>query len=200
MKRIGISRRGFLGALALGAALSTSLVGCGPPWIVVRQANPSPMLGKNEFVVEPITYPGLMIGDKPEAVYLGEKQAESRQSFENDKNETAKNLIEQLMATAGAKGLKVAMSTGAPGPFNLRPAITFVEPGSFNGFVNIPTVVRMSLQILDGQGQVIDEVLFKSEQPASIYNPSSGGRMHSAGKDLGVQVANYLTTRVTPGK
>ena len=74
-------------------------------------------------------------------------------------------------------------------------AITFFEPGNYNGFVNTATTVQISLQVLSAQGQIIDEVIFRSDVPATIYNPSSGGRMHTAGKDLGIQLANYLIWR-----
>lgn len=203
MHRFAISRRTFTGLLAITAVSAASLagIGCGPPGIVVKQANPNPMVGKNEFVVEPVTYPGLMVGNKPEAVYVGEKKPEQQQSFEADKQETAKNLIEVLIADAGKKGIKIAPPSGAPGMFNIRPAITFYEPGTFNGFVNINTQLKGTMQIVDGQGQVLDEVIFTTQVEANLINPSSGGRMHTAGKRLGEQMAEYLRFRIAaPGK
>lgn len=201
MVHLGLPRRWFTSILVLVALSLGSLagVGCGPHWVVVRQAAPNPLHGQSQFVIEAVTYPNLLVGDKPEAVWLSEKKESERQSFEADKAETAKNLIEQLIARAGSRGIQVIPWTGAPGAFNLRPAITFFEPGNYNGFVNTATTVQVTLQVLSAQGQIIDEVIFRSDVPATIYNPSSGGRMHTAGKDLGVQLANYLIWRSLGG-
>lgn len=193
----GLSRRWFTGLLALSALSISALagVGCGPPGIVVKQGMPNPFVGKTEFVVEAVTYPGLQVGDKTEAAYLGEKKPEEQQSFEADKTETAKNLLESLTVEAGRRGIKVVPASGAPGMFNIRPVVTFFEPGNFNGFVNISTVLKATMQILDTQGQVIDEVQFQATVGASLANPSSGGRMHTAGKMLGTDIARYLQFR-----
>lgn len=199
MVHIDLFRRWFtsiLGALSLGLLAG---VGCGPHWVVVHQAAPNPLQGQSQFVVESVTYPNLLVGDKPEAVWLSEKKEAARQSFEGDKVETAKNLIEQLIARAGSRGIQVSPWAGTPGAFNLRPAITFFEPGNYNGLINTATTVQLSLRILSAQGQLIDEVIFRSDIPATTYNPSSGGRMHIAGKELGVQLANYLISRSLGG-
>lgn len=197
MLQIGLSRRWFTSILVLVALSLGSLagMGCGPRWVIVQQAAPNPLRGQNQFVVEGVTYPNLLVGEKPEAVWLSEKKEDARRSFEGDKTETAKNLLDQLIAQAGSRGIQVVPSTGVPGAFNLRPAITFYEPGHYNGFVNVATTLQLSLRILSAQGQIIDEVVFRADVPATIYNPSSGGRMHVAGKDLGAQLANYLIAR-----
>lgn len=193
MKVSGWSRRVFGTAAFMLAALGA--LGCGPSWIVVAQTNPSPMMGQREFLVAPIGYIGLMVGDKTEASYLAGKEADSQQSFLADKAETAKNVTEMLMATAAEGGVIVRPAAGPPGPFVLVPNITFVEPGNYNGFVNLPTIVEMRLRIIDAQQRPIDEVIFRAEVQASLYNPSSGGRMHTAGKNLGDQAAQYLLSR-----
>jgi len=198
----GLSRRGFVSMLGLAALSLSALagVGCGPPGLVIKQGTPNPFVGKNEFVVDPVAYPNLQVGDKTEAAYLSDKKPEQQQGFEADKTETAKNLIEMLTAEAGRRGIKIVPASGTPGMFNIRPAVTFFEPGNFNGFVNIATVLKATMQIVDAQGQVIDEVQFQTSVGASLTNPSSGGRMHTAGKQLGVDMARYLQFRAAAGK
>jgi hypothetical protein len=193
MKVSGLSRRGFGRAAFLLAALGA--VSCGPSWVVVMQTNPNPMAAQSEFQIAPVGYVGLMVGDKSEATYLAGKDAESRQSFLDDKAETAKNLTEVLMATAAEGGVTVRPAGGPPGPFVLVPNITFVEPGSFNVVWNLPTTVKMTLRIFNYQQILADEVIFTAVVPAGMFNPSSGGRMHSAGKNLGDQAAQYLLAR-----
>lgn len=201
MVHLGTSRRWCTSILVLVALSLGSLagMGCGPRWVVVRQAAPNPLRGQNQFVVEAVTYPNLLVGDKPEAVWLSEKKADARQSFEGDKAETAKNLLAQLSARAGSRGIQIIPWSGTPGAFNLRPAITFFEPGNYNGFVNTATTLQLTLQVLSAQGQLIDEVIFRSDVPATLYNPSSGGRMQLAGNELGGQLANYLISRSLGG-
>ena len=99
------------------------------------------------------------------------------------------------MATAAEGGLIVRPAGGPPGPFVLIPNITFVEPGNFNGFVNIATTVKMTLRIFNYQQILADEVIFTAVVPADMFNPSSGGRMHTAGKNLGAQAAQYVLAR-----
>ena len=202
MVHLGSSRRWFRSILVLVALSLGSLagMGCGGPrWVLVRQAAPNPLHGQSQFVIEAVTYPNLLVGEKPEAVWLSEKKEDTRQSFERDKTETARNLIAQLTARAGSRGIQVIPWSGTPGAFNLRPAITFFEPGNYNGFINTATTLQLSLQVLSAQGQIVDEVIFRSDIPATLDNPSSGGRMQSAGNDLGGQVANYLILRSLGG-
>jgi hypothetical protein len=188
MNGSALSRRGFTSLLAL-SALSISVlagVGCGPPGIVVRQATPNPLVGKVDFVVEPVAYANLMVGDKTEAAYLGDKKPEQQQSFEADKAETGKNLIEMLTAETGRKGIKVVLSTGTPGMYNIRPAITFFEPGNFNGFVNFPTVLKATMQVIDAQGQIIGSPVVA---PGVILYPC-----RPLGLCAGLTDARYTTT------
>lgn len=197
-----LSRRTFTSLLAAAALSLTALagVGCGPPGIVIRQAAPNPMAGKLEFAVDPVAYTNLMVGDKTEAAYLSDKKPEQQQGFEADKAETAKNLIEVLVANAGSRNIKIAPSGGAPGPFNIRTTITFFEPGNFNGFVNIPSTLKATMQVVDAGGQLLDEVQFQTSVSASLANPSSGGRMHTAGKQIGADMARYLMFRTAVAK
>lgn len=193
MKTSELARRCF--GIATFMLLALVALGCGPSWVVVAQRNPNPMASQREFFIAPVGYVGLMVGDKSEAEYLAGKDGEAQQSFLNDKAETAKNMTELLMATAAQGGLSVQPAAGPGAPFVLVPNITFVEPGNFNGFVNIPTTVEMRLRIIDAQQQPVDEVIFKATIPAGMFNPSSGGRMHSAGKNLGEQAGQYLLSR-----
>jgi hypothetical protein len=193
MKTSELTRRCF--GIVTFMLVALLALGCGPSWTIVAQRNPNPMAAQTEFLVAPVGYVGLMVGDKTEAQYLSGKDSEQQQSFLNDKAETAKNMTELLMATAAEGGVRVRPATGEGGPFVLVPNITFLEPGNFNGFVNIATTVEMRLRIIDAQQQPVDEVIFRATIPASMMNPSSGGRMHSAGKNLGEQAAQYLLSR-----
>lgn len=193
MNAFALSRRSF--GIAACSLFALTALGCGPTWIVVKQQNPNPMMGAKEFLLAPVSYVGLKVGTLSEAEYLASKDQESQQSFLGDKAEAAKNLSDVLIAKAAQGGVSVRPAAETPGSFVLRPNITFVEPGTFTGFVNIATTVEMRLEIVDAQQQVVDEVIFKADIQPSLSNPSSGGRMHSAGKNLGDQTAQYILAR-----
>lgn len=195
-----LSRRQFSSLLA-AATLSFGVLtsaGCVAPGIVVRQASPNPLVGKVEFAIDPVVYPDLMLGDKAEAAYLADKKPDEQQLFAADKVETAKNLIETLTAEVARKGIKVTLANGTPAPFTLRPSISFFEPGSFNGFVNIPSTAKATLLIVDAGGQVIDEIRFQTGVSATIAAASPSARMRIAGTQLGNDIARYLMFRAAP--
>ena len=49
---------------------------------------------------------------------------------------------DQTLTAEVARRIKVTLANGTPAPFTLRPSISFFEPGSFNGFVNIPSTAK----------------------------------------------------------
>src|SRR4051812_24365646 len=61
------------------------VVGCGPPWTVIRQGNPNPLTAQTQFAIDNTTFNNLMVAKKTEAEYLSEKKPETQQSFQNDK-------------------------------------------------------------------------------------------------------------------
>ena len=182
----------------LKALLPLALIAaaCAPPWTVVRQANPNPFQTQRSFAVEAIRFDTLQVGGKTEAEYLAGKDPKQLESWAGDKAEMS-NLFASELA-ANATGLTIA----PPGPTSaiVRPSCSFVEPGNYNSFVNISTEVRLVLQILDASGQVQDEIETHTSVPASIFNPASGGRMRTAAKSLGKNIATYLAVRAGTAK
>ena len=73
--------------------------------------------------------------------------------------------------------------------------VSFIEQGTFNGFFNKDTLVRVTLQILNDQMQQVDQVEFASQIRATLGNPSSGGRLRAAGQELAQQVMSMVTRR-----
>jgi hypothetical protein len=203
-----MDRRSFvaIGALAVGAAL----VGCGPSWQVVVQAAPDPFVGQRRFSVLPIDYAGLMIGRKPEPVYLSEKDAKQQASFVEDKAALNDRFLETLRAVSHETGVDVVPATGpADAPFQIRPSVAFIEPGFYGGVVSAPSMVQMTVKIVTPDGRVLDEIaLAHGTSPSSGVaiggiaipaNPSSGGRLRKDGEELGRIVAKYLQARIGVG-
>jgi hypothetical protein len=185
--------------MVLGLLFTTLLLcGCGPSWQVVTQAVPNPMAGKNGFAVLPVDFSGLRVGDKTEAEWMGEKDQETRSSWDGDKKAMNEKFQANLISEAGESGIQVI-----PGPaqsnFVVAAHITWVEPGVFTGFVNIASEIEMTVKITTGDGKPIDEIMLKTKYDASMYDPSSGGRLRHCAEALGDIMAAYLKTRVQPG-
>ncbi len=200
-------RRSFL---ALGT-LALPLTACaGEPWHVVVLSAPNLLFGQRRLAVAPIEYAGLMIGRKPEPVYLAGKDTQQQLSFQEDKAALNQNFLANLLGASREFGIEVVPATGpADAPFLIKPAVGFIEPGFYGGIVHEPSEVRMDVKIITPDGRLVDEIeLTHGTSPASGFkvggismpsNPSSGGRLRKDGEALGRILAEYLQARVNGG-
>jgi len=62
---------------SLVAALALFVSGCGPHWTVVKQASPNPLVGQQQFALEPTSFEGLMVQDKTEADFKSSRDAKA---------------------------------------------------------------------------------------------------------------------------
>ncbi len=184
-----------LAALLITAALFTT--GC-QSWVVIKQANPNPMVGKTAFAIESLHFEAVSIGGKTETAYLADKEDKTKQSWETDKTEAMRIFGERVRADVKGVTFTDAATPGAQ--FLVRALVTYWEPGAFTGVINLPSEMRISLTVSDDKGAILDEVAFKRQIGASLSSPSSGDRMRSAAESLGADVARYLNTRVTAAK
>jgi hypothetical protein len=192
-------RRAFLGVVALVA--SAALIGCGPPWAVVVQSAPNPFFGQRLFAVQPVDFSGLMVGSKPEPVYLAEKDAGQRASFAEDKAAFNERFLADLIAQAGAAAVRVVPATGpADAPFTIRPVVHFIEPGFYAYLVSQASRVEMSVRIVAPDGRILDEINLAHSTPSTASTAASGTRLRSDGAALGAIVARYLRVRVGLGE
>ena len=173
------------------------LAACGHPWKVAVQAAPNPFYGKGRFGVIPVTFNQLIVGDKTEREWMSEKDGDQQASWQEDKGAMNEKFTAALVEGGASYGVSIVRSTG-PGdaPFLIRPNVTFYEPGIYSFVFNKNTVVKMTIQITDPTGQVLDEVLIERMSPATITNPSSGGRARDAAAQVGKVMAKYLQFRV----
>lgn len=180
-------------ALALGA------VGCGPPWQIVVQAASDPFLGQGKFVVAPIDFTGLHIGEKSEAEYISGKDDKQAASFAEDKVGINEAFTRGLIDKAHSDGIQIDLATGPQdGPFVIRASVQFVEPGFYAYVASKPSAVEMDVKITTPDGRILDEIALTHRTAATLTNPSSGGRLRDDGHALGVIVARYIHSRVAP--
>ena len=172
------------------------LAACGHPWKTVVEAAPNPFYAKGRFAVIPVTFNYLQVGDSSEAEWMADKDGEQRASWAEDKGGINERFTAVLVEAAASEGLSVVRATGpADAPFLIRANVTYFEPGIFTGFFNKNTVLKMTIQITDPSGRVLDEILVERMSPASLTNPSSGGRARDAAAQVGRVTAQYLLYR-----
>lgn len=185
-----IARRAFL----LLSLLVLALAGCGPRWVIRQQAVPNPLMGQRKFNLEGMHWENLRIGGKSEAEYLGEKDDKARASFLEDKAAFQERFVAGLASRAQGIGL-VPAPPGEPGLFTVRAMVHFFEPGFYAYAAARDSEVDISIQIVAQDGKLIDEITIHSRVAATMTSPASGGRMRTAGEDLGNVTGKYLLNR-----
>jgi hypothetical protein len=165
-------------------------------WTVIKQAEPNPYAtGNCKVAVQPLDFTGMGVGNITEAEWLARKPAEETASYVADKQTMTQNFQTELLANSVPH-----TTVGGTAPYLLKARVTNWEPGFFTAFVNKASEASLVLQLTDDKGTVLDEIATSTQVPASIYNPSTGGRMHTAGKQLARVAAKYLAERLTCGK
>ncbi len=177
-------------------ALAFFVIACGPPWQVVRQAVPNPLLNKKQFVLKPIDFSGLKVGEKTEQGYLAEKDEDTRAKWVGDKQAMNEEFSKKLVGEAADDGIAVA--PGDDGDFVIEPKITWLEPGFYVGVAAKSSETHMTLIIRDREGKVVDEITMTHSTPASLTNPAVGNRLRDDAEGLGAYAAEYLAKRTSP--
>jgi hypothetical protein len=178
--------------LALSLCLAFASIACGPPWQVVVQASPNPMSQTNKFFVDAVSFDKLSIGGTDEQSWQSSKDAQAQASWQGDKQ----GMASEFSAALDDAREGVQRAGAPPGDFQVKPHITWIEPG-FNAVVaSRATEVRMDVQILDAKGTLVDEFTMHSVVAASISNEALGTRLREAARYLGKITAKYLKTRL----
>ncbi len=186
-------RAGLLLLSVLGALLL--ITGCGPHWEVVQQAVPNPFLNQGQFYIEPVHSDRVVVGEKPEAVYLADKTPEQQQSWQADKADMITHYTEALISAG--EGLAFP-NQPLPTSFIVRPIVDYIEPGFYAYVASHPTEVGMRVEILAPSGQLLDAITIHVAIPAGMGNAASGTRLRQAATQLGHITADYIHTRVAP--
>ena len=178
-------------SFAVAASLACFATACSQ-WTVIKSVEPNPYAaGGCKVSVQPLNFTGIRVGAITEEQWLAKKPPEETASYGADKTTMAANFQSELLGNA------TGLSAGAPAPYSLKTKVTMWEPGFFTAFVNKPSEASIVMTVVDDKGEVLDEITTTTQVPASIYNPSTGGRMHTSGKQLGRIVAKYMSGRLT---
>ena len=187
-------------ALTSAAILALAAIGCGKPYTIIKQANPNPFVGKTDFVVLPVDYSDLHVGDKSESEYLAGKKDSSADSFQGDKDGMNDKFQVSLQAATADHGLNVKAANGVVTTFLVKPHIYFVEPGFYTAIVNAPSKTEMEVTITDQHGVELDRIKVHHGTNSGMFNPASGQRLRTDAEAMGHYVAEYLSDRTHPDK
>jgi hypothetical protein len=178
------------------AVLSLATIGCGGPWTIVKQTNPTPFNATTTFSVQPATWdPNLKVGKKTEADFLASKDANGKASHESDKQAFGAELSATVMTQS--KGLQMAPQGGQ---FTIKPTVYWMEPGYYIGISAGDAEVKVRVDVLDASGQPVDTIEVHGRGAATEpFNPvpraTVGERLKIAADEVGQAIGRYLRER-----
>lgn len=176
--------------LALALTLCLVLTGCGPKWVVVKQANPNPMTATSAYRVDKAVFdPNFHVGDKTEQQWMADKKPETRDNWDGDKVAMSEKFINGFVNERDK--LQMAATDGA-GIFSIRARFVQYEPGFYVGVASAPTRLEADIDFLDGNGVVLDTIRVHAQHGG--FSPGEGAR--SCAEQLGAISAKYLKQRV----
>jgi len=179
-----------LAALAVSSLVFA--VGCGPKWVVVKQASPNPMSASTKFVVEkPTLDANFRVGTKTEQEWMSTKKSETQDKWEGDKVAFVEKFVEGFMAE---KDSIVVENAAGAGIFGIRTRIMHYEPGHYIGISTAPSTMDATIEFLDANGTVADEIRIHTK--AGGFSAGTAGR--ECARQVGIVTAKYLKERTGP--
>jgi len=176
--------------LAAALALSLVLSGCGPKWVVVKQANPNPMTATSPYRVEKSVFdPNFHVGNKTEQEWMADKKPDTKDNWDGDKVAMVEKFTDGFV---GEREKLLMAATSGAGIFSVRARFVQYEPGFYVGVASAPSRLEADIDFLDGTGAVLDTIRVHTEYGG--FSPGEGAR-HCA-LQLGVISAKYLKKRV----
>lgn len=188
----GLKRSAWLVALV-------ALVGCGVPWIVVKQSGPPSALKGISAIAVSFNYAGLMVGgmggDKPEAQWVAEKSAEEANYQTTWAELKGKWESVYLEGLAAKSPVPVTRSNGAPAPGNaadVTVTLTRLQVGKYMVVAAKASSIDVT-HTFSRNGQVVDEIRTSSSVMPSIYSPSIFQHIGKMGQHTGVLAGKFLS-------
>jgi hypothetical protein len=180
-------------------ALSLIAVGCGGPWTVVKQASPNPFSAQTAFFVTPPTWNNLQVEGRDEAAWLAGKKPETQQAHNNDKLAFSSR-FQQMMVTK-ARGLDIHDNAeGRPPGWTVRTNVHYFEPGFYAVVTSAPTRVRLTVDFVDPNGQVADQIEVADQMSPQIpYSPvvlyTVTERLMRTAEGTAIKITRYMRER-----
>ena len=169
--------------------LALALGGCGPKWVVVKQATPNPITATSNFKVEKGSFaPTFHVGSKTEQEWMSEKKAHTKENWDGDKVAMTEQFVEGFMAEKD--NILVANAAGT-GVFSVRATYLQYDPGYYAVVSSAPTQLDADVEFLDASGAVVDVIRIHVKNAGF----SSGAGARRCAQQIGTLAAKYLKER-----
>lgn len=178
----------------IGLVVLSLLGACGgTPWRVVSQAQPSPLRGQRAYIIAPLDYSELRVGDKTEADHVALKPADEQEGWKEAKAGMEQEFTDNLKIAANQAG--VVATVGQDGPFVVRVKVNYITPGWYGVVTGGASGVRINVKIFDAQQTLVDEFLLEHGTPAGFGLTTVAQRLRVDGRWLGEWTGKYLGQR-----
>jgi hypothetical protein len=179
--------------LLIGVLLTCSL-GCVNRYTVTRQATPNPISAQTRLLVEPMRFEALTIDGLPEADWRARRTPQQNLSFDGDKRLLNARFGQRLDARARKDGIALTAAVDAD-TIVLRPILRSLTMGYYGFVVGDDTIADMTVQLLDAQGQLLDEIAVHTAGKADESGISFTDRLAKAADKAADQCVKYLVSR-----
>jgi hypothetical protein len=187
--------------LALMAALAL-LVGCAPPWMVVKQSGPPSALQGVRSVSVSFDYTGLMVngmgGAKSEAEWVAAKSADDANypsTWASLKAKWEETYLVGILAQSPVVVTRAVDGSAAPADgAELKVTMNNFQVGKFIPFATTASQVQCS-HAWARNGQVVDEIRTVSTVVPNIYAPSVFQHVQTIGRDAGKKSGKFLKSK-----
>lgn len=179
----------------LSLAALVSVTACGPAWVVVKQANPDPMVGAKKFAAT-VDFSGMKYNGKDEATFVAAKP-ENKEGWEKSKEAFQTNYLDTFKAKAKDAGYEVV---DADAQFTVKIAVGDIDPGYYAVMSQNPSTTPITLFVMGPDGAVVDEVTMRSRTNGDTFHPSPDSRIREDALTLAKLTVKYLNTRTAAAK
>jgi len=156
-----------------------------PPPTVVKQTNPSPLVGARTFVVAPVTFNGFTFEGAPEAEWLKTRTPKQVASWQNDKATMTAKMIKMFGREKQDEQTFAPSSAAGPGQF-----VVAINIDLYDG------QMRWTAEIRDSAGAVVDVV----RDPRAVTMGFNTALALESGAQLSaMMISKYLHSRAFPG-
>lgn len=186
-------RCSLLGFFVVLAGLTT---GCGPQVHVLHKSQTGSLSGTTQFVLQPVTFESLQVGQMTETEYLAAKDDDARAAWGQTRMALSDTFATELSLQAQQGGIVMLVGEPSADQLVIVPTVSFIEPGYYVGISQGASKVHMTLAIMTAKGEKLDELVLEHGTPGSMTTPKIYDRVKYDARALAHFVAQHVATRV----
>jgi hypothetical protein len=178
------------------ALLALTLIGCGPPWKLIRASGPPSALAPMTSLGVSFDYSALIMGGMPEQQWLMSQPPDDQASYLEVRGSMEAQLIMELTAQLAREGIAVQPASGGES-HQLVIRFTRIEMGFYRFMVNLDSTLDTSLAF-GPTGSITDEIEVHTTREANLRNASIRERMDYCAARTAQLAAEYVRRARNP--